>query len=204
MTAAISENHIPLLKELYCDEGLSMREIAAQLRVTDDAVVYAMRKYNIHRRSLLETSRLRFQKKKPSFTKIKKLSPLAHDLRIAGCMLYWGEGAKSIRSATVDLANSDPDIIRTFLSFLRTNYILDEKKFRIYLYCYSNQNIQHLVKFWSEHTSIPLKQFSKPYVRKDFSLTARTMEYGMIHVRYSDKKLLLDILHQIDQFKGQF
>lgn len=204
MAAGISEKQIPVLKKLYLDEGLSMRQIAEHFGVTIDSVVYAMRKNGIPRRSPAETNSLLFQKKKPSFTKVKNLSRYALDLHIAGAMLYWGEGSKSIRGGTVDLANSDPAIIRTFLLFLRTSYILDEKRFRIYLYCYSNQDVQKLLKFWSSITAIPLEQFSRPYIREDFSSNGRVMRYGMIHVRYSDKKLLLDILQQVDRYKEKF
>lgn len=118
-------------------------------------------------------------------------------------MLYWGEGYKgtpSSRSLGVDFANSDPAMIRIFMNFLRSVYILDEKRLRIFMYCYLDQNIQELMKFWSKITKIPLGQFSKPYVRKDFKNGGRKMSYGLVHIRYSDKKLLIDIKNMIEYY----
>src|SRR5437879_1769492 len=42
---------------------------------------------------------------------------LAH---IAGCMLYWAEGSKSRNS--VQFVNSDPEMVRFFVRFLRTSF----------------------------------------------------------------------------------
>lgn len=189
---------------LYHKKKLSMREISEKLNVSIDAVVYCMRKNKIPRRTFVETRALVFKNKKASFTRVKKFSRNTKDLEIVGAMLYWAEGYKSPKNNIVDFTNSDPWMIIIFLVFLRTVYNLDEKKFRIYLYCYKNQNVKKLIKFWSKITRIPINQFSKPYIRTDFREDGRKMENGMIHIRYSDKKLFLDIMNSISQYKKRF
>ena len=39
------------------------------------------------------------------------------DLYVAGCMLYWGEGTKDRNSLCI--TNSDPDMVRFFMRFIR-------------------------------------------------------------------------------------
>ena len=97
--------------------------------------------------------------------------------------------------------NSDANMIVVFVKFLREIYKVDEKRFRILLYCYSDQDSIKLINFWSRLTKISKKQFTKPYIRKDFRKDGRKMEHGMIHIRYGDKKLFLCIMEEIDLIK---
>ncbi len=45
-----------------------------------------------------------------------------------------------------------------------------------------------------------MQQFSQPYIRKDFKKDGRKMKYGLVHIRYSDKKLLLEIENMVDYY----
>jgi len=125
-------------------------------------------------------------------------------LKIAGIMLYWTEGSKpnpTNRIRTVDFANSNPRMIRLFLRFLRQICGIDESRLRLYLYCYANQNPETLKRYWHRVTNIPLTQFTKPYIREDFlPEKSGKMRYGLVHIRYSDKKLLLQIERWIEEY----
>lgn len=184
-----------------------MPEIARHLAISLDAVVYFMRKHKLSRRSFSEINRLRFESKKPSF-KVRKLSnERLRELRAIGVMLYWGEGSKGndlSRYGVVDFANSDPYMIELFLVFLRKIYIINENKLRVLLYCYSDQNIESLINFWSKLTKISKGQFTKPYVRKDFRKDGRKMKYGLVHIRYGDKKLLLEFKKLIGYYQAKY
>lgn len=193
-----------LVKDLYYRRKFSMREVAERFGVSPDAVVYFMRRHNLPRRSFSEINRDRFEKKKPSFETRKGLNAIERELKVAGTMLYWGEGYKSERASFVDFANSDPSMVKVFVNFLRKIYKLNESKFRVLLYCYADQNVPNLIRFWSELTGIPKKQFTKPYVRKDFRGDKRKMPYGLVHIRYIDKKLLLDIKRLIVDYCDKF
>lgn len=204
MTAKVTKNNIFKLKTLYYREGKSMSEIASYFKVSIDAVVYAMRKNNLKRRNFSEANKIVFLKKKPSFKKRKISSLKRKEFENIISMLYWGEGFKGRGEKShpsFDFANSDPKMIKVFINCLRKLYILDEKKLRIYLYCYSNQNISKTIDFWSSLTKIPKNQFSKPYI-KESNKVDNVMSYGLIHIRYSDKKLLIEIknlIHSISQ-----
>lgn len=203
--SSISPKKIHVVKKLY-KKGLSVREIALELDVSVDAVTYFMRYHNLPRRTVHESNKLAFNKKTPTFS-VKTSSSRVRELRAMGAMLYWGEGFKGNENSkitTVDFANSDPSMILMFLEFVRSVYKVEEKKFRVLLYCYADQDINFLIHYWTGITAIPSSQFSKPYVRKDFRKDGRKMKYGLIHVRYNDKKFLLEIKNLIDSYKRKY
>lgn len=66
-TQAIPDSEISTIKELYYKKEYSMSQIAQDLGVSVDAVVYVMRKHSLVRRSREEQRKLRFLHEKPSF-----------------------------------------------------------------------------------------------------------------------------------------
>jgi transcriptional regulator with XRE-family HTH domain len=192
------------LKELYYEKEYSMREVSARLGVPQNAVLHFMRKHNLPRRSFSEANAALFRRKEPSFRTRIHLSTFRRELRIAGAMLYWGEGHKSDSGSVIDFTNSDPVMIIVFLNFLRGVYKLDERKFRVLLYCYADQDVEELKRFWSELTNIPQAQFIKPYIRTDFRKNGRKMKHGLVHIRYIDKKLLWAVKGLITEYQSKF
>jgi len=205
-TMNIQGNKISLVKDLYYKEFYSAREIAQRLNVSIDAVYYFMKKYNLERRNFREVNGITFSKKPLSFFPKGKLSTLEERLKLTGVMLYWCEGRKGSKGhEMIDFVNSDPEMIGIFMKFLRTICGVKESKLRVLLYCYNNQNIESLLKFWNKITKIPINQFSKPYVRIDFNINKQNkMPYGLIHVRYADKKLFLLMKDWLNIFKKEF
>ena len=200
----IPDLELEKIKKFYYEGKLSMREIADIFRVSIDAVVYFMRRHGLKRRSFSEINKLRFDKKVPSFKEKQVNSVYRKELKAIGSMLYWGEGYKSEKSSSVDFTNSDPEMIALFLKYLRNIYSINENKLRVLLYCYSDQNVNDLIKYWSKLTKIPKSQFTKPYIRKDYNINSRQMRYGLVHIRYIDKKLLLNIKDSINFYKRKF
>lgn len=203
--ATLSIRYLNKVKKLYLKEMMTVKEVAVILKVHVNAVDYFIRKHNIPKRNFKEAQYIRFVHKPLSFKKSKIDTPYLKELAAVGTMLYWAEGYKgNEKSVTVDFANSDPKMIKIFLKFLREIYNVDENKLRVYLYCYSDQNIKNLIDFWQRVTFISKSQFSKPYVRSDFKETGRKMQHGMIHVRYHDKKLLLEIKNMIESYVKKY
>lgn len=191
---------MPLLNkicDLYNNQKLSSREVAKKLGISQWQVIKIMKRNAIPRRSAFEANHLVFSKKPLSYSKKTKLTKSEQNLHIAMLMLYWAEGGKGRH--TVDLSNSDSNMVRLFLKGLRTIYRIDEKRLRVYIYCFANQNVGNLLNYWSNLLNIPQNQFSKPYVRKDFDeRKINKMIHGLAHIRYADKKLLIQIKAEID------
>ncbi len=72
-------------------------------------------------------------------------------------MLYLGEGFKS--GDRTGMGNSDPLILKTFITILRNNYRLDLKDFSCYLHLRADQDPIKIKKFWSKELNIPLENF---------------------------------------------
>ena len=199
--STIDEKKMNIIKSLYYKDKLSVKDVAKKLDVSIDAIVYFMRKNGLVRRKSYETNSIKFEKAVPSFRLRKINTEYLKTLKTVGTMLYWGEGYKAGKSL-VDFANSDKDMIVLFLKFLREICGVDEGRLRVYSYFYANQDIGKNIKFWSDVTKITKKQFTKPYIRKDFRKDKiNKMPHGLIHIRYSDKKLLNLIKIWIEEYK---
>ncbi|MEI6191331.1 MAG: hypothetical protein WCP24_03140 [bacterium] len=201
MTFASSKIDINKLKNLYLMEGRSTLDLARYFNVSIDVVTYAMRKHNIPRRDFKEASKRSFENKKMTFKRKRVVGLKKAYAESILAMLYWGEGFKgneNSKMGTFDFANSDPVMVRVFMKAFRDVYEFDKDKIRAYIYCYSNQDVSSIIDFWSKLTMIPKSQFTKPYIRNDSKVNAREMKYGLIHIRYHDKKLLINIKNLIE------
>ena len=197
------------IKKLYYQKKLSAFEIGKRINRNESTVYKFMKRNSLPRRTSREANEIKFNKKPLTYFVKQNLSLEEEKLKIAGIMLYWAEGAKisltTAGSKLVDFANSDPKMVELFLKFLREICGVDEKRLRIYLYCYANQDISKLKRYWHKITKIPFSQFTKPYVRQDFDpKKSGKMKYGLVHVRYSDKKLLLQIEKWVKQYLEEY
>jgi hypothetical protein len=178
--------------------GLSASEIARKYNVTVWRVISFMRRNKIQRRKPSETLAIQFERRALTYHKKEKLSDSEQKLLLSGLSLYWAEGSKANKFA-VDFANSNEKMLLIFLRMLRDIYAVDEKKLRVYIYCFANQSTEELIKYWSDKLKIPTTQFSKPYIREDFKIEKiNKMPLGLVHIRYYDMKLLRQILLDID------
>ncbi len=186
------------IKNLYWEERYNIKEVAEKLGVSYWSLYNLIDKNNIPRRSPSEANYVA-NKNKPQFEIKNDLNISEQKLKIAGTMLYWAEG--TLKGGTVDFANSSPQMIKIFLKFLRQICGVNEERLRIYLYTYSYHNLEELKKYWHTITEVSLSQFTKPYIRRgNLNLSNRKLPYGLIHVRYNDKRLLETIKFWIDEY----
>jgi predicted DNA-binding protein YlxM (UPF0122 family) len=137
----LTEKQLERVRLLY-KEGLSVRELSEKFEMSLDAMFYIFRKHQIPRRSASERNQTFFERKANSFRLKDNLTEKEKNLKTAGIMLYWGEGSQWQGEKIVDFANSKPEMVKVFLAFLRQVCGIDEKKLRIYLYAYSDQDIK--------------------------------------------------------------
>jgi hypothetical protein len=177
--------------KLYKEKFFSVQQIAEKLQVSPSKAIYVLAKNKIKKRKIGEAIRfLNITKFNKSVFKIKEnLNKDEEKLKIAGVMLYWGEGTKS--GGTVTFSNSDPVMIELFIKFLRKICGIAEDRLRVLLHIYIDQNEKELKSFWSKITDISESQFSKSFVHKKKGGNYKKIsQYGTISLRYSDKQLL--------------
>lgn len=114
------------LERLYLHEHFSMAEIAVHLGCSVNKVVYWMDRYGIARRHWDEASYVKHNPDGDPFVIKEPETDEERELFHLGIGLYIGEGTKS--KQRVILSNSDPQVIRTFLRFLREICRVEEKR----------------------------------------------------------------------------
>ena len=187
----ISLKQESLVKKMYLGGSMG-REISSALGLSLKQIYSSLKRQSVPRKSLSQQNQIIFDRKPLSFKFKENLLIKERELLVASTMLYYGEGAKT--GTTVDFANSDEKAVKLFLTFLRKICRVDESRLRFYLYCFSDQDANNLVDYWSLQLKAEKGQFTKPYVRSAVNRGKRSMPHGIIHVRYSDKKLLGKIL----------
>lgn len=108
--------------------------------------------------------------------------------------LYIGEGAK--RDDHLAFANSDPQVIKTWMALLRGNFEIDESKFACQVMLSVGMPEQELKEYWSTVTGIPLTRFHKSSIKKNPGAIRRENYKGVCMVRYysADIRRYLDAL----------
>ncbi len=102
---------------------------------------------------------------------------------VAGVALYAGEGAK--RDGAVCFANTDPEMVRFFCSWLRHYFEVDEARITGRVYLHEGLDLCAAERSWSDVAGIPRSQFRKAYrAVADSTIRLNKHEYGCFYVRY--------------------
>jgi hypothetical protein len=183
-------------------QGLFISMIAEELGISVNKVRYWLDKNNIPKRNRSDAGYLAYKYRFDKLPcKIKTRLDISDEkLLVAGVMLYASEGSKK-EKGRVTFVNSDPKLIKLFLKFLRKICGVHEERIRITPHFYRDQDEVKLRKFWSGVTEVPLSQFCKSYIHqgKKGSYNKKS-KYGTISLRYSDKRLLGQILRWIEEY----
>lgn len=177
-----------------------MKQIADSLGCSVHKVVYWMGKYEIERRSISEALYLKLNPSGDPFTIKTKLS--SNELMLFGLALgiYWGEGNKASEYA-VRVANTDSDMLKSFIDFLRIICGVDKKKIRYSLVIFNDVDIEKAVEYWSKQLNIDNKSFGKivniPTQGK--GTYKRKSKYGVCTVTVSNKKLKSWLMDKINE-----
>jgi hypothetical protein len=124
---------------------------------------------------------------------IKSLKINKNYSKLLCSLLYWCEGTKNSKNG-VCFINSDPNLIKKFLTLLRASFELNEIKFRpcIHLHAYHSPEIQ--LDFWPRITNINKQQFIRPYIKPNSGKRIRQNYPGCISIRYHSNDLARRLL----------
>lgn len=115
------------------------------------------------------------------------------ELLVAGLALYWGEGGKTNRR--VELCNSDPKMIKFFISWLCKCFKVKKDE----LMCCIGINQGHIKRefevrsYWSNVTGVPLDQFRKTSFKKVTNKKVYQnfdQHFGTLSIRVAKSSLL--------------
>lgn len=150
------------IKELY-SEGKSASDIGKKIGISWRKVIYLMDKYGIKRRSHSEATYCKHNPNGDPFKIKKRLLPDEERLKALAIGLYWGEGSK-YNPISVRLANSDPLLLKAFISFLRQICGVDPQKIKLWITIHPDVSPKLAGYYWSRRLNMPFSHFSKTVV----------------------------------------
>lgn len=153
----------------------------------------------------IKSARIRHNQKVATIKKIKKkakkeLGKLTkRDLWLLGIGLYLGDGSKAQES--VQLTNSDPEIIKLAARWFREICGSNTKNLTISIHAYPDNDIKNAINYWSRIAGIPKSQFKKTQIDKRINKTGKgktKLPHGTVRltVRARDKRELGVNLHR--------
>lgn len=192
------------------EKGYSIKEIAGKFQIANSTSSLWMRNVNLspkaqnrlkerHILGQYKTSLIRKEKREKLEKIIKvKAEKFISDIdfssqisKLICTLLYWAEGAK--QGDKVGFMNSDPLMIRTFLTHFRNAFDINESKLRGLVHIHEYHDDLGTKKFWSDVTNIPLDQFNRSYLKPHTSKNERPGYRGCLSISYCDVKIVREI-----------
>jgi AcrR family transcriptional regulator len=125
---------------------------------------------------------------------------------IAGCMLYWAEGAKT--RGTVELSNADPEVIRFFARFLRECFGVPSDRMRLACHLFADHTARQreIEQFWLDVVGLPRSSLRKSivnhYSRSSQRKRTNKLPYGTCKLVVCSTEIVQTIYGSIQEFAG--
>jgi transposase-like protein len=201
-------------------EGESVRQIALKLNVSKSTISNWVRDIQLtaaqvetlraNQRSYAaqnsgsQANRTKFRQLREQYQEAgKQKASEMRPLHLAGCMLYWAEGAK--HRNRLYFANSDPNMHRLFIRFLREELQVRDADIAIYLHCHTSDpdEITGHEDFWLELLGLSLSNMRKTYIKKGSTIQHSILQHGVCGVNINRVDLVQHIFGAIQAY-GDF
>ena len=135
----------------------------------------------------------------------RRLAGVADPLHLLGCMLYWAEGSKGRNCVT--FTNSDPDMVATFLSFLRASYATTDQQVtvRVNVFLGNGLELETIEAWWLERLDLPPTSLRRAIVNSPSRASQRkrrTLPYGTLRLEVHSTFLVQSIYGAIQAYAG--
>ena len=123
-------------------------------------------------------------------------------LHLAGCMLYWAEGAKKKNS--IYFVNSDGNMLRLFMSFLREELHVEDEWVSLRIHCHTDNKQEHqrITKYWAELLELPPNCVGKIQVKDGSKSRQNRLVNGVCGIDVSKTDLVMQIYGAIQEYAG--
>lgn len=137
------------------------------------------------------------------------------DLKLIGVALYWAEGYKRLvmkdgkerTGHAISFVNSDPEMVKIFMRFLRQTLEVRDDEFRIAMRLYPNINEKVAMKYWMNVINLNKQNFTKTtYLISSASKQKRPfnrLPHGTLQVAVYDTKKFHRIMGWIEGMKNR-
>jgi len=96
----------------------------------------------------------------------------------------------------VAVTSADPFIIKNFLTWLKRYFRVPANRIRLRLHLWPSSEIKEAQKYWAEQLNLSLKNFTKPFIKKE-SGRNRKYKYGICRAGIYSKDILSKIMREI-------
>jgi transposase-like protein len=210
-------------RQLRREEGLSIKEIARRVGVSPSSVSVWVRDIDLTQdqhaalrlQNRIYDGQIKGRAIAASNRRAERLEAQKHGRRlartgnpgfVAGCMLYWAEGGKDRNQ--LRFSNSDPAMVRFFVSFLRRYYDLPDSQIRVtcHLYADHEERQREVEQFWLTTLDLPDSSLCKSIVNvySKYSQRKRVgmLPYGTCRVVVSRTSVVQSIFGGIQEIGG--
>ncbi len=135
----------------------------------------------------------------------KELAKLKDPTFYFFCALYWGEGSKN--KNCLSLSNSDPHLLVTYISFLRSFFKLNDNEISIKINCYTDiKTLEEIEFYWLSLLNLPITSLKHSSVNKPKD-SKRKLEYGTCTIQVNKTEILQKVygaIQEIGNFSNTF
>jgi hypothetical protein len=123
-------------------------------------------------------------------------------LHLAGCMLYWAEGAKGKNG--IYFVNSDHNMVMMFMQFLRQELNVKGTEVGVRIHCHTTdvEEIRRIEGYWLNLLDLPLSCLRKTYVKQGRSTRRNILKNGVCDIRVHRTDLVQHIYGAIQEYGG--
>ena len=209
-------------RRMRLEEGLSVGEIARRLGVSKGTSSLWLRDVELtdeQKLRLIERGNGRYEGQLRGSENNRKKQKLCREryqkagadsaregniLYAMGCMLYWGEGSKDKNQMA--FSNSDPNMHRVFLKFLKQCCGVKDEQITIAINCYNDHHsVEDIEAYWIEKLGLPTSCLRKTTVNNrpvSSRKLGRKLRYGTCNIKVCSTELVQSIFGAIREYAG--
>ena len=212
-----------LARRLRAEQGLPIKEIARVVGVSVGSVSTWVRDVpltpaqeaaldarnpvrNRQRRGTVNNSRRCRDTRQEAQTHGRELARRGGPGFIAGCMLYWAEGAKNRNNVT--FTNSNVDLVECFVRFLRECYDVADERVAFSVNCFlgNGLTVDEIHAWWLARLRLPVTCLRKPAINRASSASKRLkgniLPYGTARIAVHSTFIVQSIYGAIQEYAG--
>lgn len=125
---------------------------------------------------------------------------------IAGCMLFWAEGSKARNVAQI--TNADPDLVASFLAFLRTSFEIADDQLAVTCNLFADhvERQREIEEFWLTKLNLPPSALRKSIVNNYSKYSQKKRQnklpFGTCRLTAFSTRIVQTIYGSIQEYGG--
>jgi hypothetical protein len=204
-------------------EGKSLNEIVDELQVSKGSVSVWVRDVQLSSKQKKSLARrnpsvkgniIRNQKRSLDAKRKRELhqnegrayARKMRPLHIMGCMLHWGEGHKDRN--TLQISNSDPDLLRLYLKFLNDELQIEKSNIAITCNAHTANGFseKQIRSFWLRELDLPALSWKKVYWDKRTRTSSGSgvgkLPYGVLRLSVHNTQVAQHVYGAIQEYSS--